>query len=111
MSIGDVSTDSSCGGKSLSTASSMGVAEPPKLFHLKKQSKVGPGRASNGPPKVTPEKIVFRLRVVEVPVGQGESIATAYRKITVTEQTSIPGAKSRERILSRLAGENRGNVQ
>ena len=35
----------------------------------------------------TPEQIIFKLREVEVLVGQGESVATACRKIAVTEQT------------------------
>ncbi len=35
----------------------------------------------------TPEQIIFKLREVEVLVGQGESIALACRKIAVTEQT------------------------
>ena len=35
----------------------------------------------------TPEQIIFKLREVEVLVGQGESITTACRKIAVTEQT------------------------
>jgi Transposase. len=35
----------------------------------------------------TPEQIIFKLREVEVLVGQGESIAMACRKIAVTEQT------------------------
>lgn len=35
----------------------------------------------------TPEQIIFKLREVEVFVGQGESIALACRKIAVTEQT------------------------
>lgn len=35
----------------------------------------------------TPEQIIFKLREVEVLVGQGESIALAYRKIAITEQT------------------------
>ena len=35
----------------------------------------------------TPEQIIFKLREVEIFVGQGESIAVACRKIAVTEQT------------------------
>ena len=35
----------------------------------------------------TPEQIIFKLREVEILVGQGESIAVACRKIAVTEQT------------------------
>ena len=35
----------------------------------------------------TAEQIIFKLREVEVLVGQGESIAMACRKIAVTEQT------------------------
>ena len=35
----------------------------------------------------TPEQIIFKLREVEVLVGQGESVAMACRKIAVTEQT------------------------
>lgn len=35
----------------------------------------------------TPEQIIFKLREVEVLVGQGESISTACRRIAVTEQT------------------------
>lgn len=35
----------------------------------------------------TPEQIIFKLREVEVLVGQGESIALACRKIAATEQT------------------------
>ncbi len=35
----------------------------------------------------TVEQIIFKLREVEVLVGQGESIANACRKIAVTEQT------------------------
>ena len=35
----------------------------------------------------TLEQIIFKLRDVEVLVGQGESIALACRKIAVTEQT------------------------
>jgi Transposase. len=35
----------------------------------------------------TPEQILFKLREVEVLVGQGESIGMACRKIAVTEQT------------------------
>ncbi len=35
----------------------------------------------------TAEQIIFKLREVEVLVGQGESIADACRKIAVTEQT------------------------
>ena len=35
----------------------------------------------------TPEQIIFKLREVEILVGQGESIAMACRKIAVTEQT------------------------
>lgn len=35
----------------------------------------------------TPEQIIFKLRGVEVLVGQGESISLACRKIAVTEQT------------------------
>lgn len=35
----------------------------------------------------TPEQIIFKLREVEVLVGQGESIVTACRQIAVTEQT------------------------
>ena len=35
----------------------------------------------------TPEQIIFKLREIEVLVGQGESIALACRKIAVTEQT------------------------
>lgn len=35
----------------------------------------------------TPEQIIFKLREVEVLVGQGESITAACRKIAVTEQT------------------------
>ena len=33
------------------------------------------------------EQVIFKLREVEVLVGQGESIANACRKIAVTEQT------------------------
>ena len=35
----------------------------------------------------TAEQIIFKLREVEVLVGQGSSIAEACRKIAVTEQT------------------------
>lgn len=35
----------------------------------------------------TPEQIIFKIREVEVLVGQGERIAAACRKIAVTEQT------------------------
>ena len=35
----------------------------------------------------TAEQIIFKLRGVEVFVGQGESIANACRKIAITEQT------------------------
>ena len=35
----------------------------------------------------TAEQIIFKLREVEVLVGQGESIATACRSIAVAEQT------------------------
>jgi Transposase. len=35
----------------------------------------------------TPEQIIFKLREVEILVGQGESVAMACRKIAVTEQT------------------------
>lgn len=35
----------------------------------------------------TAEQIIFKLREVEVLVGQGESIVNACRKIAVTEQT------------------------
>ena len=35
----------------------------------------------------TAEQIIFKLREVEVLVGQGMSIAEACRKIAVTEQT------------------------
>ena len=35
----------------------------------------------------TAEQIIFKLREVEVLVGQGESIAMACRKTAVTEQT------------------------
>ena len=35
----------------------------------------------------TPEQIIFKLREVEVHVGQGETVANACRSIGVTEQT------------------------
>ena len=35
----------------------------------------------------TPEQIIFKLREVEILVGQEESVAMACRKIAVTEQT------------------------
>lgn len=35
----------------------------------------------------TPEQIIFKLREVEVLVGQGETVASACRSIAVTEQT------------------------
>ena len=35
----------------------------------------------------TPEQIIFKLREVEVLVGQGETVASACRSIGVTEQT------------------------
>ena len=35
----------------------------------------------------TPEQIIFKLREVEVLVGQGETVVSAYRSIAVTEQT------------------------
>ena len=35
----------------------------------------------------TPEQIIFKLREVEVFVGQGETVASACRSIGVTEQT------------------------
>ena len=35
----------------------------------------------------TPEQIIFKLREVEVLVGQGESVAMACRRTAVTEQT------------------------
>ena len=35
----------------------------------------------------TPEQIIFKLREVEVLVGQGETVAGACRSIAVTEQT------------------------
>ena len=35
----------------------------------------------------TAEQIIFKLREVEVLIGQGESVAAACRKIAVTEQT------------------------
>ena len=35
----------------------------------------------------TPEQIIFKLREVEILVGQGESISVACRQIAVTEQT------------------------
>ena len=35
----------------------------------------------------TPEQIIFKLREVEVRVGQGETVASVCRSIGVTEQT------------------------
>ena len=35
----------------------------------------------------TPEQIIFKLREVEVRVGQGETVASVCRSIAVTEQT------------------------
>ena len=35
----------------------------------------------------TPEQIIFKLREVEVLVGQGETVASACRSIAVAEQT------------------------
>ena len=35
----------------------------------------------------TPEQIIFKLREVEVLVGQGETVASVCRSIGVTEQT------------------------
>ena len=35
----------------------------------------------------TPEQIIFKLREVEVLVGQGETVVSACRSIAVTEQT------------------------
>jgi len=35
----------------------------------------------------TPEQTIFKLREVEVPVGQGESMATACRNIAASGQT------------------------
>ena len=35
----------------------------------------------------TPEQIIFKLREVEVFVGQGETVARACRSIGITEQT------------------------
>ena len=37
--------------------------------------------------RFSPEQIIFKLREVEVLVGQGESVANACKKIAVTEQT------------------------
>ena len=61
---------------------------PPKNWPTEKVSVwCGHGGLAMGRKNFTAEQIIFKLREVEVLVGQGESIAMACRKIAVTEQT------------------------
>ena len=61
-------------------------------------------RTSHGEKTFTPEQIIFKLREVEVRVGQGETVAGVRRSIGVTEQTYSPAdiAKSIEIFLREL---------